>query len=203
MNRRIALGVIAIAALVASPAGAQSMSVQAPPGGLDVNVVNPPDNPVPVEVQGVPAVDVSNTPETPLHVRDVDRQARIPVLDGCDLFIEDGETSDACSFDEVEVGKRLVVEFISGWIGYPVGQTGEAHTLLSRPSGFFTNHYLLQTLQRTNVVGDDKYVISQPFRIDVPEEGRLSVRVIRSPDDTGEVSGSFWITGYLVDVDEE
>jgi hypothetical protein len=202
MKRRIAFGIIAIAALVGGPAVAQ-MPVQAPPGGLDVNVVNPVDSPVPVEVQGVPEVDVSNTPETPLHVRDVDRQARIPVLDGCDLFIEDGETADTCSFDEVEAGKRLVVEFISGWVGYPVGHTGEAHTILSRSGGFFTNHYLLQTLQRTNVFGDDKYVISQPFRIDVPAEGRLNVRVIRSPDNTGTVDGTFWITGYLIDVDEE
>lgn len=178
------------------------MHVEAPPGGLAVNVVNPPTSPVPVDVQGVPEVDVSNTADNPLHVRDVDRRARTSVLDGCSIFIDAGDTSDTCSFDEVEPGKRLVVEFISGWMGYPVGQTGEVHTLVFRPRGFFQNHYLLQTLQRANVFGDDKYVVSQPFRIDIDPEHRLAVRVVRSPDDTGTVSGDFWITGYLVDVEE-
>jgi hypothetical protein len=191
MNKLATLEIIALAVLFAGLAGAQSMTVQAPPGGIDVNVVNP------------PAVDVSNAPETPLHVRDVDRRARLPYSHGCGIFIEDGDTSDTCAFQpDVPAGQRLVVEFISGWIEYPVGKTGQVHTLLVR-GGFNTTHFLLQTLQRTNVFSSDHYVVSQPLRIDVPEEGHLSVRIIRSPDDTGTVDGDFWVTGYLVDVEAE
>jgi hypothetical protein len=173
-----------------------------PPIEIDAFVVNDTENPVPVDIVGTPEIDVTNTPDMPLYVQDVDRRTRTPVLDGCSIFIEDGNTSDSCSFDEVEPGKRLVVEFISGQIRYPVGQTGEVHTILSAPNSFFQNHFLLQTLQRINNFGADMYVVSQTFRIDVDELNQLGVRVIRSPDDTGGVDGSFWITGYLVNVEE-
>jgi len=173
-----------------------------PPIEVDVFVVNDEANPVPVDIMGTPEVDVTNTPDMPLYVRDVDRSTRTPVLDGCDIFIPGGETVDSCSFDEVETGRRLVVEFISGELSYPVGQTGGVHTIIDHPSGFFQNHYLLQTLQRQNISGEDRYVVSQTFRIDVDEMNKLAVRVNRNPDDTGTVSGRFWITGYLVDIEE-
>lgn len=184
MNKLCTLGTVALAVVFAGPAGAQPMTVQAPPGGIDVNVVNPPDSPVPV--------------------RDVDRQARIPVVDACTAIIDDGDTSAACLFQDVEVGKRLVVEFISGRILYPNGQTAQVTTLIDRIGGGFSqNHFLLQTLQRVNIDGNDWYVVSQPFRIYVQGGARLGVDIARFPYDTGSVTGRFRITGYLVDVDEE
>jgi len=47
-------GIIAVPVLFATPALAVTM-VQAPPGGLDVHVANPPEDPVPVTIQGQPA----------------------------------------------------------------------------------------------------------------------------------------------------
>jgi len=202
MKKRI-LGIVALAAVFAGPARAQPMTVNAPPGGLNVNVVNPADSPVPVEVQGVPEVDVSNTPETPLHVRDVDRRAQTPYIHGCDMTLEDGSRQGFCSFPDVEVGKRLVVEFISGEIRYPVGHTGQVRVTIARPNGFFTSHYLAQALERANVDGTDRYVISQPFRLYIDPEGNPGVVISRAPEDTGTVHGDFWVTGYLEDVDEE
>jgi len=203
MNKFGTLGTVALAVVFAGPAAAQPMTVQAPPGGIAVNVVNPPDSPVPVEVQGVPEVDVSNTPETPIHVRDVDRRARTPYIHGCEIALEDGSTQRFCSFADVEVGKRLVVEFISGEIRYPVGHTGQVRVTIGRPNGLFTSHYLVQALERANVNGTDRYVISQPLRVYIDPEGNPGVVISRSPDDTGTVDGDFWVTGYLEDVDEE
>jgi hypothetical protein len=201
MKKLATLAIIGLAGLFVSASVAEG-DPTGPPNGLDVHVVNPPSSPVPVDVVGTPGVGVSNTPENPLYVRDVDRRAKTSFLDGCQLWIQAGETSDTCAFDRVEVGKRLVVEFISGWIAYPVGQTGQAHTIIERSpgGGFFQNHYLLQTLQRGNVSGEDRYVVSQPFRIDLDQEQRLEVRVIRHPDDTDDVIGTFWVTGSLVEI---
>ena len=68
MKRLARLGMIALVLLVAGPAGAQPMTVQAPPGGLDVNVI---DTRTPVQLQEVTLpctagscrVDVFQVPE--------------------------------------------------------------------------------------------------------------------------------------------
>lgn len=203
MNKLRMLGMVALVVIFAGPAGAQPMAVQGPPGGINVNVVNPPDSPVPVEVQGVPEVDVSNTPETPLHVLDVDRRAQIPYIHGCSITLEDGDRSGFCSFQDVDAGKRLVVEFMSGEIRYPAGHTGQVRVVVGRPSGFFTSHYLAPTIERANINGDDYYVVSQPLRIYIQPEGYPGILFSRAPDDNGTAQGDFWITGYMVDVDEE
>ena len=203
MKKLTILAIIACVALLFAPAAVIG-NPPGPPGGLEVNVVNPVPLPVTGDVNATVTgdVNVGNTPEGPLYVRDVDHPARASVIDGCTIFIANGEETDSCSFNEVELGKRLVVEFISGLVLAPTGRTTHSETLISTTSGFFSNHSLIQTLQRTNVSGADWYVVSQPFRIYIDEENRLSVRVVRNPDTAGEVHGDFWITGHLVDVEE-
>ena len=202
MKRLMILGIIACVALLVGSASVIG-GPAGPPGGLDVNVVNPVPLPVTGDVNATVTgdVNVGNTPEDPLYVRDVDHPARASVIEGCSFFIDNGEETDVCRFVDVELGKRLVVEFISGVVWIPTGRTALAETLISSSSGFFSNHYLIQALQRTNVTGNDHYVVSQPFRIYIDEEKHLSVRVLRNPDDAGTVSGEFWITGHLVDVE--
>ena len=51
MNAHWLFGIIAVPMLFAAPAVAAT-PVQAPPGGLDVHVVNPSDDPVPVTIEG-------------------------------------------------------------------------------------------------------------------------------------------------------
>jgi hypothetical protein len=105
MNRRqylttsgatIAAASMSVAALAAgsSPAGQ--------PQGPDVRVVNKPNEPVRVSLQGSAQIDTSS----PIPVRDVDRLAREPVQFA--LFVP-GPNSFT-----VPNGKRLVIEFVSG-----------------------------------------------------------------------------------------
>ena len=203
---------------------ANSQPSTGPPSGLDVNVTNPTldvsnssvsvsnlpratsggNTTVPVsgDVNATVTgdVNVGNTPEEPLYVRDVDRPAVEPFMGGCTVNGTSGYPDRCVFLPAVEAGKRLVVEFISGEVRITTGETFSLDTLIYDSGGFFSNHHLNQPLQRTNVFGGyDLYIVSQPFRIYIDGEEWLSVRVNHESDDIG---GRFWITGHLVDVEE-
>jgi hypothetical protein len=95
MKRLTRLGIIALAVFLAGPAGAQPTTVQAPPGGLDVNVVNDQSNPVPVTVQ-------ETAIKEPLRAH-----KRILDIDNVTAFFW-ADTSDTL-FSEVPPGHILVI----------------------------------------------------------------------------------------------
>lgn len=120
-------------------------------------------------------------------------------LDSCSIAITTGNNTGTCTFDEVPVGKILVVEFLSGEMAFPSGQSGEAEFQQVHPSGFFTHHNLLHRYQYTNSAGDAKYNVSQVLRLYVPAENELAIRVIRNTTTGDNVYADFWLTGYYVD----
>lgn len=119
------------------------------------------------------------------------------IIDACTISISDGETSDFCQFDPVPTGKILVVEFISGELELPSGQTAEIRTTTIHPSGFFTHHNLYLRYQRP-LSSSNQYIVSQQFRMYIDEENSLGIRAVRNSS-TDSSYGTFWLTGYLVD----
>ena len=154
LRQRLPLGLAFLAvALVSGPAsdGADSLK--------DVRVVNTPAEPVPVSATGtvglVPGsqvgisgavslalgtrVDVSNTPDTPLHVaapaehRDVFvRTVNLDWLEGA---------SNAFAGIEVPAGKRLIIEYIGGRVSTGEGATMDFTISTSANGGGATFHY--------------------------------------------------------------
>jgi len=171
---------------------------EAPMGIIgDVTVQNDATHPVPVTIQGQ-----NGNEQEPVPVRDVDHPARAHFQRFCTLGIQNGEDSGSCQFSQVPLGNRLVVEFISGRIAGPTNQSYLIDVSEIRPTGFAQRHYLTHNLQRQNVDGRDWYVVSQLVRVYLDEEESLSIRVSRDPDITSEVTGTFFLTGYLISVEE-
>lgn len=119
------------------------------------------------------------------------------IIDACSISMSAGNNSDFCQFDPVPVGKVLVVEFISGELDLPSGQTAEIRTTTNHPSGFFTHHNLYLRYQRPTLT-KNMYIVSQSFRMYIDEENSLGIRAVRTAN-TDSSYGTFWITGYLVD----
>lgn len=128
---------------------------------------------------------------------DTATMASAGLINGCSISIAAGSNSDFCWFDEVPAGKILVVEFISGELNLPSGQSAEIRTATSHPSGFFTNHNVYLRYQRSSTTSN-QYIVSQSFRMYIDEANSLGIRAIKSST-TDSSYGEFWISGYLVD----
>jgi len=149
-------------------------------------------------LSGVPALTADKVVVIPLKMMSTTTNvASAGLIDACSVSMSSGSSSDFCDFDEVPAGKVLVVEFISGELNLPIGQSAEIRTTTSNPSGFFTHHNLYLRYQRAKAT-TNQYIVSQPFRMYIDESNNLGIRAIRNST-TGSSNGTFWITGYLVD----
>ena len=72
------------------------------------------------------------------------------------------------------------VEFFSGEVLYPSGQTGEVTLGQASPHGSLMHHKLIHHYQYTSVGNMGTSHLTQPLRLYVLEEQSLAVRVTRN-----------------------
>ncbi len=176
----------------------------------DVNVVNTPQvhvtNAPTVEARqsgtwsvglsGTPLVSVDTT--TPLAVRDVD-SARQPFQQEVSVSVSDGATNGFATID-VPAGKRLVVEYVSGYAVVPAGQTA-AFSLQTTVNGVAQSHFLIGEGPRTvDGTNPDQFRVSQLTRLYADGAAFTRVGINRGSPHTDSASGFMTVSGYLVDL---
>jgi hypothetical protein len=122
----------------------QHVRADPPPG--QVTVINTAGQPVPVNgsvaatqsgswtvgINGTPSITIANTPSAPVPIQNVDEYGRQPFQQFVSIDIPDGSISGDSDTFTVPVGKRLVIEHVSGQI---VLTTPGFPRLLVRPGG--------------------------------------------------------------------
>ena len=165
----------------------------------NVNVVNTPTvnvgNTLSVNVVGTPTVQVGNTAANPLPVRDAENPARQP-------FTETLVSPNKPSLT-VPVGKRLVIEFVSGSGFITSGQkfltTALQCTVYTKDGVGNVLHNFTPSLMGTQNTGNnlfDIFSISQQTRLYVEPGGTVEIFMENT---AGVVGLRFTVTGYLVD----
>lgn len=119
-----------------------------------------------------------------------------------DFEINDGSTQGQIDLN-VPVGKRLIIEHASSQVFGPTGQQYRVYiqtTVLTTGSSA-GRHYLVLTLQITDMSGLDIYTASQPMRIyaDPSSTVPVSFGVLRDSS-FGTATARVTISGYLVDL---
>jgi hypothetical protein len=224
----VAVSVLAISLL--SPSSGYSQGgrpEQAPAPAQDVRVVNSPSDPMPMMAQGTtaisgsvmiadmpgvhiantPTVQVANSPTSPVWVRDLDT-TRQPFHRSVSLLLEDGDITTQSTF-MVPAGKRLVIEYVSGEVVMPAGQTPRGLHLL--PITYTENGFVeriayripLQAQGRFTYWGDerDTFTASQRIVLYAEPETDVVIYLTRFGSGTaGRVHLYMGISGYLVDV---
>ena len=136
--------VIGLVTFVITLAVAADMGYAAPaPSTANVNVVNTATNPVPVR-------DVANAKQ-PFHIL---ASVTIP-----------STTESASTSFTVPAGKRLVIEFVSGYNTLATGQKLRAVNVLTWVSGQFNRHYVSILHGAPFNIGNEEFVISQPMKV--------------------------------------
>lgn len=213
------LAVLSVGILVGSLVLSGAYSSQAAPGPpqQDVNVINNPDHPVPTRAQGTtaingtvqaeqsgnwnvaitgtPTVQLGNTSDNPVWVRDVDNPARQPFSQNLTLTLPQGQQLGLIGF-QVPDGKRLVIEFISANSEVPAGEK-DVFLIQALANSIGYTHYLTATYQ-ANFSGFDSFVISQPIRMCADPSTTVRFQLVRSAA-TDNGGFTFNVSGYLVD----
>lgn len=153
----------------------------------------------PKEVDAAQAVVVTNTPSSPVPVRDVDNPARSPFEASLAFDMRDGVDNNQASF-AVPAGKRLVIEFVTAIVRVPQGQSvivlffaqiapsgppGIGHVIVVTPQGVFNE--------------DNNFMASQQMRVYADPWTQVIFEVSRNAS-AGLASGNVSVTGYLVSV---
>ena len=198
-------------------------SSAAPPPDKDVVVVNPRTQPVPVEIEGTPSVNVTNTPTvraqqqgswnvgiigTPtvqianlaVPVRDVDNPAIHPFQKELDPLVPAGSFTASDSLT-VPLGKRLVIEFASATISTTAG-TKLWVRIQTTANGSINFHSLLPELQGPfSADGSDFLLAAQPMKIYADPGTQVTViaSVLGGVANTNTGAGVV-MSGHFVDV---
>lgn len=198
--------------------GARSSNA-APPPDKDVVVVNTAAQPVPVAVQGTATiagtvslasgssiginpssntVQLGNTVDNPVMVRDVDNPARQPFQEEFAITLPDNFGGENATF-MVPLGKRLVIEYVSARGFVPAGQT-LTFSIRTRqgntPNGVV--HYLVSTEQGFSGTSTG-FVAGQVMRLYADPGTQVLVRAGRNPA-TGTGNAFIAVSGHFVDV---
>ena len=202
--------------LAGSLAFSGSHASQAAPADKDVVVVNTSANPVPVQVQGTPnvniakmptigidtsrnTVQVGNTTASPVLVRDVDNPARQPFQAGVNVTLNQPTAAFVQTVAIVPAGKRLVIEYVSAIADVPVDQKVVISVLCQNLSASrAVSHVFPVTPQGTFPGPIDRLVASESTRIYVEPEDSVNFIVNRNSA-AGTANCLFSISGYLVD----
>lgn len=141
------------------------------------------------------SVTVGNSSTNPVLVRDVDNAARHFLQASGDISI--ANTAEfSISLLDVPSGKRLVIEYVSLTAAVPTGEKLLAMVTTLQPFGAQLS-WPLPLISQGTFGTSDKFVAGQPVRLYVNPGGNVSGTLI--PSITGSVSGTFTISGYLVD----
>jgi hypothetical protein len=210
------LGLAAVAVIVttgtvgASPR-LHSIAAAPPTPAIPVTVANTPlpvTGNVSATINGTPTVNLTNSSNNPLFVRDVDN-ARQPILGGCPIILVDTSRFASCnlSFTDVNgaaltavpLGKRLVIEWVSGEFDF-------------LPTGSLPLHFALQVVTANAGTGFsfvptkigavnsayDQWQISQQTRLYSDPGSTVSLSVLTNT--SAPVTAIVQVSGYFVDV---
>lgn len=192
-----------------------SIPVDGAPAPNQVTVANTSANPVPTVAQGTttvggtvnignsPTVGISpsantvqigNTTNTPVLVRDVDSNAaRQPFQATTNLVFTSGFNNQGAFIASVPAGKRLVIEYVSMVLLLPTGQKPSQAEIVT--DNF--PHFLIATQQGSFGVFDT-FSVSQQVRLYA--DSSVAFNVVRSANDGVDGSLTATISGYLINV---
>lgn len=191
--------------------GASGTSNNAPTSQTqNVNVVNTPtvnaqqSGTWNVGINGTPTVGLDEANNTvkidstnPLPVRNVDNPANQPYQKAFPFLIQQGSNFADQAF-AVPVGKRLVIEYVSGQFEISTGQLPVV-TIVTFINGEQFTHFVV--LNRLGVSGGilDKFVIGQPLTLYADPQSTVAIALSRNAVD-GIAQGSVAVSGHFVDV---
>ena len=170
---------IAIVAALGAAAGLGQGRSGAPPA-KDINVVNTADNPVPV--------------------RDVDNPARQPFSRTIFRDFHNEVTADI-PLITVPVGKRLVIEHASARSNFPANDLVSAELLYPAPTGGLVHQFLVIHRQGTDSFGNRVFSASEELREYIAQGETLRFIVSRDSAGANVVNAvAVTVSGYFVDV---
>jgi len=193
-----------------------SAGAAGPESGINVNVVNPPSNPVPVTLHGTSvvtgAVAVTNTPDVNVvneaSVRDADNPAFQPVAATFSATLSTGAGPGANvsnPFYTVPSGKRLVIEYVdSNFVVGPASNAGKTFLSLevSIPGTPNVTHAIGTSSESAPcTLSQACFVVAKPVRIYVDAGAQLRVTggfLLTQSSSFSFLNGT--VNGYLVDL---
>ena len=224
MNRlnRYALSLLALSVMIAIIAGVNATPTQAS-GSAPVTVVNTPlpvtgnvtaaqSGPWNVNIDNTPGVNIANMPAVSLapgaSIRDADNPARQPFQIALLVQLDPG-VAVADNLFPVPDGKRLVIEYVSGFGEIPIGQSltnvsvstsvrGDTPPNQSPP---VVSHFFVPTVTGSYNGTVNNNVISAQTRFYSDGCNGCYVQVQANRNGTnGSADFHFSIAGYLVDI---
>jgi hypothetical protein len=191
----------------------------APTTAQNVNVVNTPSvtigNTPTVTVGSMPAVTLSGTPTvnigttaSTVPVKSVENPARQPFSVHRDVTVPQNALANF-EMVQIPVGKRLVIEQVSVRASVPSSTHEVAYAMVRSfyqiGNGLFDNNTYVPLTPVGHDGLNDNYVATQQTRVYADNNiGGLQLYLYRSADAlnqfTGDVSGTVFISGYLVDL---
>lgn len=151
----------------------------------------------PKAAQSAQDVTVVNTEKNPVPVFDVENPAKQPFQTSVLSFIEAGSPSGHAFF-RVPAGKRLVIEYISGILSVPFGQSIVTFELTTTASRLTANHSVQISFAGV-LAGSSQFTAGQLVKIYADPGTIVGVGAFRNTyTGTGRVSVT--ISGYLLDV---
>jgi len=175
-------------------------------GGPDVRVINTPQEPLPVALQGSAKLDTTNPipvsvqgpvqvgAQNPLPVRDVDNPGLNPFHGAVTVEVHDGEDSGFAVIATSPAGKRLVIDHVSALADLGAGQAPIVSMLIEQ-TGIEPSHYIAFA-QHIEATG--QFIASQPIDFAVGPGQQAHVVFVRRGGVSGGASCSVLVTGHLV-----
>ena len=188
-NRNItftAITLLALACFAVLPATQAAPSLPSPPSPTNVNVVNTPN------------VNVANTTDSPVPVRDVDNPARQIVVQTAGLTgFSNGSDFGGVTILTVPAGKRLIIEHVSVFGEMLPGQKMVQALIVTN----FSDTYLRISAQGSNAGGSkDYFVASEQVSCRAFAQTQVEGIVLRDSTVGDNVNSvRFTISGYLLD----
>lgn len=181
---RLALCVSVLAVTLSVP----STWAAGPPGGLSVDVVNTPSNPVPVTLQGTSTVSgnvvVTNTP---LPVQDIREPFQASNL-------SNSGADAALSFPAVPAGKRLVIEHVSAEVNITAAGVAVSNCALNRTDGGPADLFAVQPTASNALNHFFVGTVQTKYYVDSGKSPQVSCSVINGSS-AGGISA--FISGYF------
>jgi hypothetical protein len=170
--------IVIVAALGAAPGLGQGRS--GTPPARDINVVNTADNPVPV--------------------RDVDNPVRQPFSSTIFRDFSNEVTADIPVIT-VPAGKRLVIEHASARSNFPANDLVSAELLYPAPTGNLVHEFLVIHRQGTDSFGNRVFTASEELRAYIAQGETLRFVVSRDSSGASVVNAvGVTVSGYFVDL---
>ena len=197
MKKLIILCVVAFVGLIVAPAGQAG-----PPGGKNVNIVNPLPLPITGELSATVKGDVNVVNQPTVDARQSGLwmfgiAPREPYIAELFTTLEDGTWASPSGplLPAVPDGKQAVIEHVSVIAVMPDGQTATGIEIYSGVG----SHFLAMIPQGTDMEGRSVFVTSQPLRAYLGSGTSMAFTLRRGPTNHGNAFFEMVATGYLID----